>query len=63
VRNPDGTWRRDDERHDNVLIDTSRLPKMLAEYQVDAVVSNSFGDEILPVGLYAVIGHKRVADT
>jgi hypothetical protein len=60
LRNPDGTWRRDDERHDNVLIDTSRLPKMLAEHQVDADVTMSFGDEVLPAGLYAVIGHKRV---
>jgi SAM-dependent methyltransferase len=63
LRNPDGTWRRDDERHDNVLIDTSRLPEILAEHQVDAAVATSFGKEILPVGLHAVIGHKRVADS
>ena len=30
VRNQDGSWRRDDERHDNVLIDTTRLPGLLA---------------------------------
>lgn len=59
VRNPDGSWRRDDERHDNVLIDTSRLPGLLAEHQVDATVATSFGGEILPVGLRAVIGQKR----
>jgi SAM-dependent methyltransferase len=26
VRNDDGSWRRDDERHDNVLIDTTTRP-------------------------------------
>lgn len=60
VRNEDGTWRRDDERHDNVLIDTSRLPGLLAEHQIDAQVAASFGVETLPVGLRAVIGHRRI---
>jgi SAM-dependent methyltransferase len=59
VRNGDGTWRRDDERHDNVLIDTGRLPPRLAELGVEARVAPSFGSEVLPVGLRAVIGHKR----
>lgn len=59
LRNEDGSWRRDDERHDNVLIDTSRLPALLAEHGVDAVVASSFGDETLPVGLRAVIGSRR----
>jgi hypothetical protein len=58
TRNDDGTWRRDDERHDNVLIDTSRLPELLAAHGVDATVSDSFGDESLPVGLRAVVGHR-----
>lgn len=61
ARNPDGTWRRDDERHDNVLIETSRLPVLLAAHQVDATVAVSFGAETLPVGLRAVIGHRRAA--
>jgi SAM-dependent methyltransferase len=61
VRNNDGTWRRDDERHDNVLIDTALLPALLAEHQVEATVVSSFGAEKLPVGLRAVIGHRRVA--
>ena len=26
-RNGDGTWRRDDERHDNVLVDTATIPE------------------------------------
>jgi SAM-dependent methyltransferase len=59
VRNADGSWRRDDERHENVLIDTGRLPGLLAEHRVDAKVATSFGTELLPVGLRAVIGYKR----
>ena len=30
VRNDDGTWRRDDERHDNVLLDITSVPAVLA---------------------------------
>ena len=59
VRNQDGSWRRDDERHDNVLIDTSRLPGLLANHEVDATVASSFGAETLPIGLRAVVGHRR----
>jgi SAM-dependent methyltransferase len=59
VRNQDGSWRRDDERHDNVLIDTSRLPELLAGHRVDATVATSFGTETLPIGLRAVVGHRR----
>jgi hypothetical protein len=59
LRDDEGSWRRDDERHDNVLIDTESLPGLLAEYHVDAKVDNAFGVETLPVGLRAVIGHRR----
>ena len=59
VRNQDGSWRRDDERHDNVLIDTSRLPDLLAGHSVDATVAHSFGEEKLPEGLRAVIGRRK----
>ncbi|HUI05193.1 MAG TPA: class I SAM-dependent methyltransferase [Acidimicrobiales bacterium] len=58
VRQEDGTWRRDDERHDNVLIDTAAVPELLARHGVDATVASSFGDEALPQGLVAVIGRK-----
>lgn len=58
-RNDDGTWRRDDERHDNVLIDTSLVPPLLAKHGVEATVEPAFGDETLPAGLRAVIGRKR----
>ena len=57
--NDDGSWRRDDERHENVLVDTTRVPALLAEHGVDATVGTSFGDETNPEGLAIVIGHKR----
>lgn len=59
VRNSDGSWRRDDERHTNVLIDTSRVPALLDGHGVEATVAGSFGSESLPVGLRTVIGHRR----
>jgi SAM-dependent methyltransferase len=58
TRNDDGTWRRDDERHDNVLLDTSTLPPLLAEHGVEAEVRQAFGDETLPAGLHVVVGRK-----
>jgi SAM-dependent methyltransferase len=58
VRNDDGTWRRDDERHDNVLLDVSDVPALLAPEGVDAVMQRSFGAHELPKGLFALIGSK-----
>jgi SAM-dependent methyltransferase len=58
VRNDDGSWRRDDEHHDNVLVDVARVPELLAAHGVDAEVGTSFGSEALPVGLKTVIGRK-----
>jgi SAM-dependent methyltransferase len=58
LRNDDGSWRRDDERHDNVLIDTARVPALLAEHGVDAEVRPAFGDETLPDGLVAIVGGR-----
>lgn len=58
LRNDDGAWRRDDERHENVLVDTSRVPALLAEHGVEATVGTSFGDEELPEGLSIVAGRK-----
>ncbi len=58
VRNADGTWRRDDERHDNVLVDTSQIPAFLARHGVEATVGRAFGGETLPVGLRTIIGRK-----
>lgn len=59
VRQPDGAWHRDDERHENVLIDTTEIPGWLAEANVDARVGDSFGTENLPTGLRAVVGYAR----
>ena len=58
VRNDDGSWRRDDERHDNVLIDTSTIPSLLAAEGLQVEVRSSFGDEKLPPGLRTVIGQR-----
>ena len=58
VKNDDGSWRRDDERHDNVLIDTALVPGLLARHGVEAQVRPSFGTEQLPTGLRAIIGHR-----
>ena len=51
-------WRRDDERHENVLIDTSVVPVLLAEHGVQATVAPSFGGERFPAGLVAVVGRR-----
>lgn len=61
VRDGDGTWRRDDEVHDNVLVDTSLVPRLLAEHGVVATVGESFAGERLPVGLRVVTGRKLPA--
>jgi SAM-dependent methyltransferase len=58
VPNKDGSWRRDDERHDNVLIDTSLVPALLARHGVEATVGSSFGSELLPAGLRTIIGRR-----
>ena len=61
LRNPDGSWRRDDEVHDNVLLDTTLIPGLLADCGVDVSVQSSFGSETFPAGLRTVIGHRRQA--
>ena len=58
IRSDDGSWRRDDERHDNVLVDTSLVPALLRDHGVEATVAASFGSETLPPGLRAVVGHR-----
>jgi SAM-dependent methyltransferase len=61
IRDDDGSWHRDDERHENVLVDTAQVPALLAEHGVDAFVGRSFGDpihELMP-GVNAIVGHRR----
>jgi SAM-dependent methyltransferase len=53
-----GAWRRDDERHENVLVDTSGIPALLAERGVTATLGTSFGAAELPPGLIAVTGRR-----
>ncbi len=59
TKNDDGSWRRDDERHVNVLIDTSFVPDLLARHGVEAQLGDAFGTEPALVGLRTVIGHRR----
>ena len=60
VREPDNRWRRDDEQHDNVLIDTTQIPPLLHRYGVEARLGDSFDDEPLLGGLVTVIGQRRL---
>jgi SAM-dependent methyltransferase len=58
LRNDDGSWRRDDERHRNVLLDTTLIPGLLSRSGVDVTVQSSFGSETLPLGLRVVVGRR-----
>lgn len=58
VPNPDGSWRRDSEHHENVLADTAQIPALLRQHGIQAHVGSSFGAETLPRGLRAVTGQK-----
>jgi hypothetical protein len=60
VRGNDGSWQRDDERHENTLIDTSRIPALLRPHKVDVILGSSFGSYELPAGLVSLVGrHLR----
>jgi len=59
VRDDGDTWRRDDERHENVLVDAAQVPAWLAEHGVRATVAGSFGTHALPPGLVAIVGSKE----
>jgi len=58
VREDGERWRRDDERHENVLLDTSAIPALLARHGVEATVRPSFGTERLPAGMRAIVGAR-----
>jgi SAM-dependent methyltransferase len=57
--NDDGSWRRSQEHHETVLIDTGRLPALFDAHGVDAAVGSSFGTEQLPDGLKVITGQRR----
>jgi len=59
TRTDDGSWRRDDERHDNVLIEVAAVPALLADHGVEVTLGSRFGSYRLPDGLFAVTGRKR----
>jgi SAM-dependent methyltransferase len=59
VREEDGRWRRDDEVHENVLVDVAALLPLLDEHGVDARVASSFGGAPLPDGVRVLAGRKR----
>jgi SAM-dependent methyltransferase len=60
VRQPDGAYRRDEEFHRNVLIDTAGVPALLRGHGVTATIGTSFADadHPLPAGLVAVVGTR-----
>lgn len=58
LRQEDGTWRRDDEHHENVLVDTSRIPALVGPLGVEVEVRRAFRDEELPHGLVALVGRR-----
>jgi SAM-dependent methyltransferase len=57
-RRPDGLWDRDDERHDNVLLDTAEVPALLAGEGLDAAVVPGFGAEQRPPGLPVILATR-----
>jgi SAM-dependent methyltransferase len=59
IRAEDGTWRRDEEVHRNVLIDTAAIPAWLSEHGILARVGKAFGEEELPQGLITIIGNNK----
>src|SRR5688572_28978997 len=58
LRNDDGSWRRSDEHHENVLLDTTEIPDLVRPYGLEAAVGTSFGTETPPAGLRTVIGRR-----
>jgi SAM-dependent methyltransferase len=58
VLEDDGTWRRDQEHHENVLVDSARVVELLNDHGVRAERRSSFGDESLPEGLHVIVGEK-----
>lgn len=58
LRTEDDNWRRDEEVHRNVLMDTATIPAFLSEHGIQARVGSSFGEEDLPNGLVTIVGKK-----
>lgn len=60
VRDADDRYRRAEEHHRNVLLDTSTIPALLHAHGVTATIGQSFhdSDHPLPVGLKSIIGRR-----
>jgi hypothetical protein len=65
LRNGESSWRRDDQTHRNVLIDTTRVPALLAAEGIQAHAASASGTEELPTGLRVLTGQHTAqpADT
>ena len=60
VHGADGAWRRDDERHVNVLVDTAHLARRLAAEGLEVDVARGFDErQRLEEGLVAITGVRR----
>ena len=59
VRTDDGCYRREQERHDNVLVDVgSVVPPLLDAEGLEVEVRESFGTETNMEGLLVVVAHR-----
>ncbi|HSS91450.1 MAG TPA: hypothetical protein VLL69_19215 [Streptosporangiaceae bacterium] len=58
MRNDDGSRRRGDGQHGNVLIDTARGAELLAGEGVKVSVTPAFGTQRLPTGLAVLVGRR-----
>jgi SAM-dependent methyltransferase len=59
VREDDGRYRREVERHDNVLVDVHAVvPPLLEAEGLDVEIRRSFGDETNMEGLLVVVAHR-----
>jgi len=59
LREDDGRWRRSDERHDTVLLETAAVPSWLDGTGVRAGIQAAFGTEEMPRGLVVLVGEKE----
>jgi len=61
VRQDDGCYRRREEYHRNIMVDTSTIPRLLAGHGVSSHVDITFDDpdNPMPRGLRTVVGHKE----
>ena len=58
VKDPDGRYRRDEERHDTVLVEPEAIAQVLRAERLTAQVRPSFGDEELTPGLHVIVARK-----